>query len=78
MILDWFTHPFLPDSWCATTDKYSFIVLRDTNGGDFYETSWQDRHNGGSASNTREGPFKTVREAKNNCERIRKELARKH
>lgn len=76
-MLDWQEHPMFPGSYFAVVDKYSFMCLRDQSGGDFFETSWQDRYKGGSASNTREGPFKKLEDAQANCERILRELERK-
>lgn len=58
----------------ALVDKYSFIVIQEENG---WFSSWQDRYKGGSASNTREGPFKSIDEAKANCDRILMGLQRK-
>ncbi len=65
----------LDGAWCATTDKFSFLVLRTADG---WETSWQDRYNGGSASSTREGPFQSLAAAEANCRRFLRELLQKN
>lgn len=57
-------------------NKYSFMVMKDPELG--WETSWQDLEFGGSASNTREGPFRDRFAAEANCRRILKALRNKH
>lgn len=63
--MNWEDHPLLPNAIMALTDRYSFIVTKETDG---YYTSWQDRYKGGSASSTIEGPFKSSYAAETNCE----------
>ncbi len=76
------TIDFPNQSFYAMTDKYSFLAARysdelDESAAGWY-TSWQDRYNGGSASNTREGPFLTLQAAEANCRRILKALLMKN
>lgn len=74
-------HPFsdklkeFQEALYSRVSKYSFLILKEPEG---YSTSWQDQEKGGSASNTIEGPFKTLTEAKENCRRIFKQLLRKN
>lgn len=57
-------------------NKYSFTVMNDAQFG--WELSWQDQENGGSASNTREGPFRDRFSAEARCRHILRELQQKH
>lgn len=73
--MDFKPHPFLPNAYGANAGKFSFLVMKDEEG---WRTSWQDQVNGGSASNTIEGPFPNRHQAEANCRRIFKSLTRKH
>jgi len=66
-----------PDTQYAVTRKYSFLLIREPELGGWF-TSWQDRYGGGSASSTREGPFRDRFAAEANCRRILKELGQKN
>lgn len=68
-------HPLLPDAYAASVGKFSFMAMRHEDG---WHTSWQDQKNGGSASNTIEGPFKSRDQAEANCRRILKSLRQKN
>lgn len=65
----------LPNTYGARAGKFSFIVMRQDDG---WYTSWQDQINGGSASNTREGPFALRSQAETRCRKIFQELQRKN
>lgn len=60
----------------SRVQQYSFLCLKDNEG---WKTSYsrEDTDNW-SASDTIEGPFKTLREAQENCKRIFKQLRRKN
>lgn len=83
-----FTIDFPEQSFTALTDKYSFLVMHyvDTEPQNpksevqllGWWISWNDRYNGGSASITREGPFKTRYAAETRCRVIYKELLMKN
>jgi hypothetical protein len=69
------------ETYIALTDKYSFIVMHQHGSGQLergWYSSWQDRYNGGSASNTREGPFPHRHAAEANCRHTLKQLERKN
>jgi hypothetical protein len=62
-------------AYCALAGKFSFMIVKQDDGK--WYTSWQDRKNGGSASNTIEGPFLGRDKAEANCRHIFKSLQQK-
>ncbi len=71
------TVSFPVDAFAARTAKYSFLITYEPELGGWF-TSWQDQVNGGSASSTKEGPFKDRFAAEANCRRTLKQLERKN
>lgn len=65
-------HPFLPNSTFARWNQYSFAAI--TLGEGQWEASYQNQLTGGSASNTREGPFESLAYAEEACEQMRLRL----